>query len=638
MAARDRYGLRSVPALTHRISNAAARIRLLVDRTLSSMGLGDDAFLLVIAALIGLVTAAAAVGFHELIVLIRTLLYTRGGPDFLYGRGVWLLIVIPAAGGLAVGAMARFVFREREGHGIVDVLESAMRTGGLVRPLSAVDKIVTSATTIGTGGSAGAEGPIVQIGAAIASGIGQLFSVAKPHLPVLIGCGSAAGISAIFNSPIGGLLFTLEVVLRDFSIRTLTPLVIASVIANFSTQAIFHAALHENYNAIFRMPENLPETGFNFAHLGNVILLGVACGVAGAVTTRSMHRTEQLFGRAKVPRWIRPAIGGAALGAIGVLYVFFSWKLFGRQKFIPFERYPMPSFFGDGYGAVQAMLEPAFYQQLTWGMLALVLLFLLVAKIIGTCLTLGSGGAGGIIAPSLFIGAVTGGALGIILGRMHISQNLPPHAYALIGMGAVLAAVVHAPIAAVLILVDVTHGYQTILPAMLACVTATGVSRLISRDSIYTLSLRMRGVQVGTSSDLFLLRRMTIEQLALEPATVVHASDPLQKILDLSAGDGTSDFVVLDKEGHYLGLVVGEDIRHALYDREAVPLLLVQEIMRSNLPIVRNTDDLATVLNQFSAHDVSRLPVGLPGNSARVIGLVSRAALMRRYQQALAKD
>jgi CIC family chloride channel protein len=206
-------------------------------------------------------------------------------------------------------------------------------------------------------------------------------------------------------------------------------------------------------------------------------------------------------------------------------------------------------------------------------------------------------------------------------------------------MGAALAAVVHAPLAAVLILVDVTHGYQTILPAMLACITATGVARAISRDSIYTLSLRMRGVQVGTSSDLQLLRRMSVEQIALEPATVVRASDPLQKILELTMGEnGHSDFVVVDRDGQYLGLIVGEDIRHALYDREAVPLLLVQEVMRADLPIVRNTDDLATVLNQFSAHDVSRLPVGLPGNNARVIGLVSRAALMRRYQQALAKD
>jgi CIC family chloride channel protein len=410
--------------------------------------------------------------------------------------------------------------------------------------------------------------------------------------------------------------------------------------ANFATQAIFRSVLHENYNAIFTMPETAGTAGFNFAHVGNVLLLGVVCGLAGAITTLMMHRAERLFGNLKaIPRFVRPALGGATLGAIGVLYVLFSWTVIGRQKFIPFEQYPMPSFFGDGYGAVQAMLAPAFYQQLPWGMMTLVLLFLIVAKIVGSCLTLGSGGAGGIIAPSLFIGAVTGGFVGVVLGRLGLSVGLPPHAYALVGMGAVLAAVVHAPLAAVLILVDVTHGYQTILPAMLACITATGVARQISRDSIYTLSLRLRGVQVGTSSDLILLRRMSIEQLALEPATVVRASDPLQKILDLSLdANGHTDFVVVDRDGQYLGMVVGEDIRHALYDREAVPLLLVQEVMRAGLPIVRNTDDLATVLNQFSAHDVSRLPVGLPGNASRVIGLVSRAALMRRYQQALAKD
>src|SRR5439155_17821666 len=208
------------------------------------------------------VTAGAAVGLHELIVLIREALYRRGGPSYLYGRGVWLLIAIPAAGGLAVGALSRFVFREREGHGLVDVLESVLRAGGMIRPLSAVEKNATSAITIGTGGSAGAEGPIIQIGAAIASGIGQVFRLARPHMPVLIGCGSAAGISAIFNSPIGGLLFTLEVILRDFSIRTLTPLVIASVIANFTTRSIFTAFFHEDYRAIFNMPMQAGQGGY----------------------------------------------------------------------------------------------------------------------------------------------------------------------------------------------------------------------------------------------------------------------------------------------------------------------------------------------------------------------------------------
>src|SRR5439155_1879877 len=180
---------------------------------------------------------------------------------------------------------------------------------------------------------------------------------------------------------------------------------IASVIANFSTQAIFRVALHENYDAIFHMPESIPATGFTLWHVGNVIILGAACGFAGAATTRLMHRTEQLFARMTIPRWSRPALGGAMLGALGVLYVLFSWLILGREKFIPFARYPMPAFFGDGYGAVQAMLEPAFYHQTAWGLLTVILLFLCLAKILGSSLTLGSGRGGGSLPPSVIISA-----------------------------------------------------------------------------------------------------------------------------------------------------------------------------------------------------------------------------------------
>jgi len=621
-----------------RISDAGARLRLIIDRALTKLGMGENAFLLIIAMLIGIVTAMAAVGFHELIVTVRNETYGRIGAQVLYGRGVWLLIFLPALGGLVVGVFSRLVVRDREGHGIIDIMESVMRTGGVIRPMSALEKIFTSGVTIGSGGSAGAEGPIVQIGAAIASGLGQLFRVARPHMAVLIGCGSAAGISAIFNSPIGGLLFTLEVILRDFSLRTITPLVIASVIANVTMHAIFRSWLGENAHAIFNVPPEMvaAQHGFTIWHVGNFILLGAACGLAGVALIRLMYATERAFAAMRIKAWLKPAIGGAALGVLGVLYVLASHQLFSRPKFIPFEQYPMPSFFGDGYGAVQSMLGPAFYSQADWWVMAGVMLFLGLAKTVGTCLTLGSGGAGGVIAPSLFIGAVTGGGVGVVLQKLGLSPTLPPHAYALVGMAAVLAAVVHAPLAAVLILIDVTDDKQVIVPAMLAAVVATGAARVLARDSIYTLSLRMRGIQVGTASDLLLLRRMTVEQVGLDPATVVRAGDPLQRLLDLSINDDAIDFVVADNDGQYLGMVLGDDIKRALLERESVPLLNVGELMRSDLPVIRNNDDLASVINQFSAHDVSRLPVGLPGNTSRVIGLISRAALMRRYQKALA--
>lgn len=620
------------------LSAIGGPVRLLSHRLLNRFGLGEESFLLILAFLIGIVTAAAAVAFHELIKLIRELLYASGGQDFLYGRGMWLLIVIPAIGGLCVGLLSQYVFREREGHGMVDVIESVMRSGGVIRARSAIEKILTSAVTIGSGGSAGAEGPIVQIGAGIASGIGRVFNVARAQMPVLIGCGSAAGISAIFNSPIGGLLFTLEVILRDFSIRTLTPLVIASVIANFATRSIFAWFFSkEDYRAIFNMPLQQSAAGYTLNNVGNFLLLGVACGVVGVALTRMMFASEKFFARLKAPKVVKPALGGAMLGVIGVFYVLvFGKLLLNRPKFIPFEQYSMPAFFGDGYGAVKAMLSAGFYGQMPWGWLVVILIFLIFAKLVGTCLTLSSGGAGGIIAPSLFLGAVAGGALGMMLQHAGMSRTLPPDAYALVGMGAVLAAVVHAPLAAVLILVDVTGNYNVILPGMLATIVATGIARSISRDSIYTLSLRLRGVRVGTGNDLTLLRRITLEQIDLEPATVVRIGDPLERALELTLATGANDLVVNDERGNYAGMLTGDDVKAALWDREAVPLLLVSEVMRPSIPVLKTSDDLATVLDQFSAHDVSRLPVALPGNSAHVIGVASRAALMRRYQRELA--
>src|SRR4051812_5718922 len=241
--------------MTIRLGAPGGRLRILSTRFLARLGLGDDAFLLLMAVVIGAITGVAAVGFHELINVIRDTLYSGVGQQFLYGKGIALLVVFPALGGLAVAVTSKYIFRTREGHGIVDVVESVVRSSGFQKPTTAVEKILTSAFTIGSGGSAGAEGPIVQIGAAIASGVGLVFRVARAQMPILTGCGCAAGISAIFNAPFGGVLFTLEVILQDFSIRSFTPVVLASVIAQVTTQATFQVIHHANeYRAIFAMP------------------------------------------------------------------------------------------------------------------------------------------------------------------------------------------------------------------------------------------------------------------------------------------------------------------------------------------------------------------------------------------------
>jgi CIC family chloride channel protein len=631
-----------MPSLSRIVFESGLRVRLVFTQSLSRLGFSEYAFLLPMAVMIGIVSAAAAVAFHQLIHKIRDLLYERAfSPGFLYGPGVAVLVLLPALGGLAVGLFSTFVMREREGHGIIDVMEMVLRSRGQIRPMTAIEKILTAAATIGTGGSAGAEGPIVQIGAAISSGIGSVFQVNPSQLPILIGCGTAAGISAIFSSPMGGVLFTLEVILLDFSVRAFTPIVSASVVAYVTTQAIFHTIDPTgSHYAIFSV--TLEKVGsaptlLDWRSVPNMVLLGLVCGVAGVAMTRLMYWSETLFHRLPVHRAIRPALGGAMVGAMGVGYVIlFGWMLLGRHKPFAFENYPMPAFFGDGYGVVQQLIGKQPYLDIRPGPLVLLLVFLGVAKVLATCLTLSSGGSGGVIAPSLFLGATVGGLLGMALSVVHQGADIEPGFYALIGMGAVLSAVVHAPLASILILSEVTGGQRNVmLPAMLACVIATGSARLLFKDSVYTLSLRRRGLRPG-GGDLNLLHRMTVEQVDLEPVLSFAADTPLQALISTSDDRAISDVVVVDLAGEYIGMVTADDVNTAMVQREAIPLLLVGEMLRPELPCVASTDDLASVLEAFSRFDVSRLPVCLAANPKRVIGLVSRSMLMRTYTRALA--
>ncbi len=625
------------------IVSLATRFRLLMQAMLVRIGFREDSFIVVVAVVIGIIASAAAVGFHELVVLLRSLLYHDVGPS-LYSRWIWLLILWPALGGLLVGILSRWVFRAREGHGVIDVMESVVRSSGFVKPISAIEKILTSGITIGSGGSSGAEGPIVQIGAAISSAVGSLFSVARQNMPVVVGCGTAAGISAIFNAPIGGLLFTLEVILRDFSIRTLTALVVASVVANVTTQAIYRWLHHYTghaggYDAIFNIPDWVRDSHADvlWPQLGAFATLGAACGLLAVLLMKSMFWSERWFAARKWPKIVKPAIGGAMLGAMGVVYVLgYQWLVGNGPKPVAMENYPLPAFFSDGYGAIQVLLGPDFYASRGPLFVCALLAVWVVLKIAGTCATLSSGGSGGVIAPALFIGASGGGLVGTLLASAGFFASVRPELYALLGMAGVLAAVVHAPLASILILMETTGDSSLVLPAMLTAVVATSIARMIMPDSIYTHALRQRGVPVGTGSDLLLLRRMSLEQVSLEPANIVAMDVSVERLLNtLSDNGGTGNFVAVGTDGQYAGMVFDDDMRSVLLEGQAKSFLLVQDVMRSDLQPVVVTDDLASVIDRFAASNVDCLPVVVNSTSRKVIGVIGRTSLMKAYRQAV---
>ncbi len=344
-----------------------------------------------------------------------------------------------------------------------------------------------------------------------------------------------------------------------------------------------------------------------------------------------------------IPRYLHPAIGAALSGVCGIaMLIIFRGDPFLHQRFA--HGY-MP-IFSDGYPTILRMIDPRWYSgvhviggyTVTLSLEFLVVVCLL--KIIATSFTLAPGGSGGVFAPALFIGAAGGGAVGLVL--THYGLVSDPSTYALVGMGAVLAAAIQAPLTAIILLFELTQNYAVMVPIMLAAVTATVIQQLMVGESLYTLPLKKLGVKLGSAVGISALQRIGVDQLVLGKAPVAQPDEPLSSILARSQMDGVEDFVVMDKTGNYLGLLTLDDLKTVLLEPEAAPLLLVGEVMRADVPPIKFHDTLDAALAMFGRFEVSRLAVlddvTSAGRTPALLGFLSRSELMKRYQQELSGD
>lgn len=590
------------------------RLRNRIIGALGKVGFKDEYFLIVVSLLIGAATGLFAHLFFALIEYAREVAFGHGNHGGLFANRAWMLVVLPGVGALAVGYITRYFAREARGHGVPEVMDAMYRLGSKIRPRVASAKAVASAFTIGSGGSAGTEGPIIQIGAAIGSSIAQFLGMQRRQMSVVVACGVSAGIAAIFNAPIAGVLFALEIFLKDFSFRTFSPVVFSSVISC----TIIHAIREEDV-AIFEV-RALREAGYVFpgVELPLFLVLGLICAVAAVVFIRLLYYIEDVTDTLTIPTAFKPALGAIGLGLLGMAYMWLT------------QRSGMPPFFGNGYPTIDFTIgREVLTASIGW------LLALCALKLVATCLTLGSGGSGGIFAPSLLMGAALGAAFGIALRNAGLIHDASVTAYALVGMAALVAAATHAPLTAVVMLYEITREPKVILPVMFAAIIATAGAQLMLRDSIYTLKLRRRGVRVGSITDLTILRRVTVEDVEHLPVTTVQPDDPLQKLIDLATQTQASDFVVVDDQSVYQGMVTGQDVRVALLEPEAVSLLLVGELMRPGVQTVSPYETLDVVLDRFAQNDIASLPVCSSGDGEHVDALITRQAVMRRYQEEL---
>jgi len=516
----------------------------------------------------------------------------RASYGYFHGVGFWFVVLAPVVGGLLYGPLIYFFAREARGHGVPEVMLAVAERGGRIRPQVAVIKSLASALCIGSGGSVGREGPIVQIGSALGSTFGQVTRVPESRLRILVACGAAGGISATFNAPIAGVFFGLELILRDFEAESFGVVVLSSFVADIIGRAAFGS------HAFLALP------GFELRSPVEYPLyagLGLLAALVGVVFIRVLYRMEDLADEIwRGPEWLRPAAGGVLLGVVLLA---------------------LPELYGVGYPPLEHAIRGNY---VVWLLLAL-----LAGKVIATSLTIAIGGSGGVFAPSLFMGAMLGSAYGIGVHHLLPGSTGPAGAYGIVGMGAVFAGAARAPITAVIIIFELTGDYRIILPLMFAIALAAGVSNLLSRDTIYTLKLRRRGIDIMRGRGANLMQLLRVAE-AMQPLPAAIESDtPLNEVIARLGGAPTDGLPVVEG-GTYRGTITSQQVEQAM--RENALDANAGELAQ-DLPALREGQTLEDALGAL-LRARSGLPV-VGGADAQPVGWLTHLDVLRAYNARL---
>ncbi len=565
---------------------------------------------LLLAIVTGILAGFGGILFYKMIQLVEHLMFYSpagffGLSNLINLRG-WerfvIIPIIPAIGGLVVGWITIKLAPDASGEGVPMVIENVAKKGGILNPFLAVTKLVTSAISIGSGGAGGREGPVIAIGGAIGSTVGQVFRLNEEQMKSLVGCGAAAGLAAVFNAPIGGALFAMEVVIGSLNMQTFSPIIISSVFGTFVSRSIL------GNKPVFVIPTFSLRSGYELIFY---VILGLFAGFVGVLFVKLFYATEEFFESKKFPvksKILKPAIGGLIVGIIGIYF---------------------PEVFGYTYQGVNASL----YSRDSF----LILAALLLLKPIATSVTLGSGGSGGTLAPSLFIGAMAGGAFGNIVNVIAPSIVAPPGAYALVGMAAVTSATIQAPLAASILVFEMTDKYETILPLLIAVVAATYISKKYLKGSIYTISLKLKGQFLDVyGRDVNILRSIKVKD-AMKPQLVAASeSTRLSDLIEMIPESNTSVFPVIKHDGTLSGTISYGEIRQVMMDdtvKELLNILVVKDILNPTNLSVLEDDDLSSAMKLMLDAGVPSVPVVREGN--QLVGMLFLNDATQAYDKKL---
>ncbi|NTW63629.1 MAG: chloride channel protein [Chlorobiaceae bacterium] len=577
--------------------------RLTLKYLLVQLNLNQDIPFLFVAVGVGLLTGYVAVLFHAAIMVISNLCFT-GIPSlvnssFFEKYRVIMLPFITAFGGLLVGLYNAFVVRERPGHGLASVIKAVAQNDGVLNRKLWIHRSITSVLSIGTGGGGGREAPIVQVGAAIGSTVGQILRFSPNKIRTLLGCGAAAGLAAVFNAPIGGVMFAIEVLLGDFSVKTFSPIVIAAVIGTVLSRSYL------GNSPTFQVYEY---TLVSNAELFFYFLLGILAGLSAVLFIRVYYIIEEWFERIelrwKIPVWAMPAIGGFMAGLICIWF---------------------PGLYGFSYEAI----NNAVVGNESWtNMVGIYLLKPVVAA-----LSVGSGGSGGMFAPAMKMGAMLGGMFGNTVHMLFPEITATSGAYALVGMGALTAGIMRAPLSVILILFEITGQYEIVLPIMFAAVTSALTARFVYRHSMETYVLEKEGVRVGFGIALSVAEHISISDVIKNNFIKFSNIERAAVIVDTFYNTPESCFLVTDNRGRFSGLIRLDEMRILL--KEGLPDgLIAEDVTKKDVPVLYNTSKLDEALKLFEITDYDMLPV-LDEETNMLLGVVHQEEAFAYYRKQL---
>jgi CIC family chloride channel protein len=562
---------------------------------------GENSKMVAIAAFIGLVAGGANILFRTVVDAVHEHIFVYGHELLNIAEGGWNLLwlpLIPISGMILLIPLSTLFPGEVNGYGFPKFLRQVNLEGGVVKFRIIIIKILSCSFTIGTGGSAGVEGPIAQVGGAVGSLVGQFFRVSGSRMKIFIAAGCAGGVAAMFNAPIAGVFFAAEIVLLGtYEIGSFAALVISSAMATVVSRAYY------GESPAFPIPAY---------HIVNSLveiplysLMGIIMGIVAVFHIALFYWTRDKFAALKLHPYVKPILGAFMIGIIAIAF---------------------PQIMGDGYEYIEDVLAG---NGVIWVMVALIFL-----KIVATAITLGSGGAGGVFAPALFIGGMIGGAFGGIVHNLMPQYTASPGAYAAVGIGAFLAAATHAPLTAIFLLFEMTGNYLIIIPIMLSSIIGTVVASKLNHDSIDTVDFGREGIDIHEGREIAVMKSIKVGRVISEDVDFVSEQANVDQLLEIfSMAKDSFYFPVIDESGRMTGMVSLQDVKNILHDQELRLSARVGNICTRKVVVLTPDDNLHTAMTMFDSKGIDEVPVVESTDDRWVVGMLKRRDVIAAYNK-----